>query len=84
MNRQIVAIHRVEYNLPIKIDGATYIHAPDEFQNHYVEQKKPDTKRYCMIATIENSRKNKSSTEVTKSHQWLPGLEKVEEKLYKL
>ena len=55
-----VTIHRMEYNLPIKIDAATDIHTLNEFQNHYVAWKKPDTKEYYMIQIIENSRKTNS------------------------
>ena len=31
MDGKNVIIHRMEYNLPIKIDGATDIHTPNEF-----------------------------------------------------
>ena len=55
-----MTIHRMEYNLPLKIDRATDIHILNEFQNHYEKWKKPDTKEYHRTPIIETSRKNKS------------------------
>lgn len=43
-------IHMIEYNLPINKD--VHKNNMDEFQDHYAEQKKLDTKEYIVYDSI--------------------------------